>query len=107
MGEVLAKAVEASACAARIGGDEFTVLLPGTDERGALAVQERISSLVDISNQFYPGQHLSLAMGTATCSSGDQVESTLHRADKAMYVEKQHYYQQQPRERRGSSDSQA
>ncbi len=107
MGEVLAKAVDASTCAARIGGDEFTVLLPGTDERGALAVQERISSLVDISNQFYPGQHLSLAMGTATCASGDQVESTLHRADKAMYVEKQHYYQQQPRERRGSSDSQA
>ncbi len=101
VGEVLAKAVEASACAARVGGDEFTVLLPGIDERGALGVQERITSLVDISNQFYPGQHLSLAIGTASCTSGDQVEATLHRADKAMYVEKQRYYQEKPNERRG------
>jgi len=101
VGEVLVKAVEASACAARVGGDEFTVLLPGIDERGALGVQERITSLVDISNQFYPGQHLSLAIGTASCTSGDQVEATLHRADKAMYVEKQRYYQEKPNERRG------
>lgn len=28
VGEVLAKAVDASACAARVGGDEFTVSLP-------------------------------------------------------------------------------
>ena len=38
VGEVLAKAVDAPACAARIGGDEFMVLLPATDERGAQAM---------------------------------------------------------------------
>ena len=52
---MLAKAVDASACAARVGGDEFTVLLPGMDERSAVAVRERIASLVEINNQFYPG----------------------------------------------------
>ena len=100
VGEVLAKAVDASACAARVGGDEFTVLLPGMDERSAVAVRERIASLVEINNQFYPGQHLSLAMGLASCAAGDQVEAALHYADQAMYAEKQHYYQEMPNERR-------
>ena len=100
VGEVLAKAVDAPACAARIGGDEFTVLLPGTDERGALALQERIISMLDLNNQFYPGQHLSLAMGIASCQSGDAVEAAINRADQAMYAEKNRYYQQKNVDRR-------
>lgn len=100
VGEVLAKAVDAPACAARIGGDEFTVLLPGIDERGAQAVQQRILSLLDLNNQFYPGQHLSLAMGLACCQSGDVVENAVHRADQAMYAEKNRYYQQKDMDRR-------
>ncbi|PJI96692.1 diguanylate cyclase [Acidovorax sp. 69] len=100
VGEVLAKAVDAPACAARIGGDEFTVLLPGTDERGAHALQERIISMLDLNNQFYPGQHLSLAMGIASCRSGDAVEATINRADQAMYAEKNRYYQQKSVDRR-------
>jgi len=100
VGEVLAKAVDASACAARIGGDEFTVLLPGTDERGAIALTERIASLVELNNQFYSGQSLSLAIGVASCSSGDQVEAALHRADQAMYAEKARYYEERPANRR-------
>lgn len=100
VGEVLAKAVDAPACAARIGGDEFTVLLPGFDERGAQAVQQRILSLLDLNNQFYPGQHLSLAMGLACCQSGDGVENAVHRADQAMYAGKNRYYQQKDMDRR-------
>lgn len=100
VGEVLAKAVDSPACAARIGGDEFTVLLPGFDERGAQVVQQRILSLLDLNNQFYPGQHLSLAMGLASCQSGDMVETAVHRADQAMYAEKNRYYQQKDVDRR-------
>jgi len=100
VGEVLTKAVEPTVCAARVGGDEFTVLLPGMDERGAQAVQDRILSMVEINNQFYPGQPLSLAMGLACCASGDQVEDTLHRADQAMYGEKLRYYQERGMDRR-------
>ena len=102
VGEVLAKAVDAPACAARIGGDEFTVLLPGTDERGAMALQERILSMLELNNQFYPGQHLSLAMGIACCQSGDAVEAAIHRADQAMYAEKNRYHQQKNVDRRQS-----
>lgn len=100
VGEVLAKAVDAPACAARIGGDEFTVLLPGMDERSAFALQERILSMLDLNNQFYPGQPISLAMGVASCASGEMVEATIHRADQAMYQEKNRYYQDRGLDRR-------
>ena len=102
VGEVLAKAVDAPACAARIGGDEFTVLLPGVDERGAFALQERILSMLDLNNQFYPGQPISLAMGIACCRSGDAVEAAIHRADQAMYAEKIRYYQDKGVDRRSA-----
>jgi len=103
VGEVLAKAVDAPACAARIGGDEFTVLLPATDERGAQSMMERILSLLELNNQFYPGQPLSLAMGTACALSGDQLESAVLRADQSMYAEKTRYYQSRGLDRRQGS----
>ena len=101
VGEVLAKTVDAAACAARIGGDEFTVLMPGIDERGAQLFVERIASMVEMNNQFYSGQSLSLAMGVASCSSSSEVEATLHRADQAMYEEKARYYEERHADRRG------
>lgn len=100
VGEVLAKSVDAPACAARIGGDEFIVLLPAMDERAAMAVQERILSMLELNNQFYPGQHLSLAMGLAGCTSGDGVDGALLRADQAMYAEKTRFYQDSGQDRR-------
>jgi len=63
-------------------------------------MQERIDSLVEMNNQFYPGQPLSLAMGMACCTAGEQVEETLHRADQAMYGEKLRYYQEHGLDRR-------
>ncbi|MNZ00316.1 Cyclic di-GMP phosphodiesterase Gmr [compost metagenome] len=93
VGEVLAKAVDAPACAARIGGDEFMVLLPATDERGAQAMQERILSLLELNNQFYPGQTIHIAMGVACGQQGASMEAVVHRADQSMYVEKTRFYQ--------------
>lgn len=99
MGEVLAKAVDAPACAARIGGDEFMVLLPATDERGAQAVQERILSLLELNNQFYPGHTIHVSMGMACGHEGTPIESIVQRADQAMYAEKARAYQARTRDR--------
>jgi len=102
-GEVLGKAVEAPAWPARIGGDEFAVLLPATDERGAQVTRERIMSMVDLNNQFYAGRSghvLSVAIGVATCEFGDPLEAALLRADKAMYEDKQVHYDENGVERR-------
>ena len=100
IGEVLDKAVERPGCAARIGGDEFMVLLPATDERGAQAVQERILSLLELNNQFYPGQTIHIAMGAASGQEGQSMEAVVHRADQAMYAEKNRFYQERRIDRR-------
>lgn len=102
-GEVFSKVASPQACAARTGGDEFAMLLSGSDERGALATIERIHAMLELNNQFYSGHKLSIAIGMATCTSSDQLEATLIRADRAMYVEKTRFYQEQHIERRGHS----
>jgi diguanylate cyclase (GGDEF)-like protein len=93
-GEVLGKAVERPGCAARIGGDEFALLLPGMDEHGAEAVMANLEKLVVLNNQFYPGLPLSLAVGAATRLDAESIEETVKRADLRMYRAKQDYYSQ-------------
>lgn len=100
LGEVLAKAVDDPSCVARIGGDEFMVLLPATDERGAIAMQERILSLLEMNNQFYPGHTIHLAMGHACGQEGASMEAVGHRADQAMYADKARFYSERETDRR-------
>ena len=99
-GEVLSKAVSEPACAARIGGDEFMVLMPGTDRAGAERLKEHIGYMLDLNNQFYPGQPLSLAIGIATCTHAHELEQACQEADRAMYEAKALYYASQQIERR-------
>ncbi len=101
-GEVLSKAIgdKQHVCMARIGGDEFVALMPGSDERAALGLKERIESILELNNQFYPGQKLSLALGLATCKSAPEVEDALHNADQAMFEAKKRYYEMSNLERR-------
>ena len=103
IGEVLSKAVDKPDCAARIGGDEFMVLMPGSDERAAQAMKERILSLLELNNQFYPGQTIHMAIGCATGQEGTPLEAVVHRADQAMYTEKMRFYQTRTNNRRTSA----
>ncbi|MCF4166692.1 sensor domain-containing diguanylate cyclase [Zavarzinia compransoris] len=91
-GEVLGKVVEKPSCAARIGGDEFVLLLPGVDAHGAKLVMEEVERLTDLNNQFYPGTRLSLAMGVATSLPDERLEDVVRRADAAMYEAKRDFY---------------
>ncbi|MGA0563258.1 diguanylate cyclase domain-containing protein [Ancylobacter sp. VNQ12] len=87
-GEVLAKAVDRPNCAARIGGDEFAVLLPGADADAGLAVMENIEKLIALNNQFYSASTLSVSMGMATSVTGERLEQVVKRADFEMYENK-------------------
>ncbi len=94
-GEVLAKALETPFHAARIGGDEFAILMPNTDERGGAAMIDTIRQLVEMNNQFYPGSVLSFSMAAATCQHGERLEAVVQRADLLMYDEKRAFYANQ------------
>lgn len=96
VGEVLGKAVDKPSCAARIGGGEFALLLPGVDADGGKSVTEEIRRLVDVNNQFYPGMLLSLSMGAATGGAGERLEEVVRRADLVMYVAKRNFYADLP-----------
>ena len=91
-GEVLSKAVDKPSYAARIGGDEFAILLPGTDERDAKVVMDGIENLLEVNNQFYTGLPLSFAMGAATSRPGERLEDVVKRADLLMYEAKRAHY---------------
>lgn len=92
-GEALKKAVGEEVCVARVGGDEFMVLLTGCDERGAATAVEQIEQVVELNNQFYPGTALRFAIGTATCVQGERLTDTVKLADSRMYVAKRAYYE--------------
>jgi diguanylate cyclase (GGDEF)-like protein len=82
--------------AARFGGEEFVVLLPGAKREGALIVAERIRKLVEVAGSPAlpePGSHPRLSTvscGVATCWPSDSncQEDLLDCADKALYQAK-------------------
>ena len=72
---------------ARIGGDEFSVILPGVDERAALAKKKRIAQQVGAFNRGDPPVPMNMSVGMAT--SRDVEKETIYdiyqRADENMY----------------------
>jgi diguanylate cyclase (GGDEF)-like protein len=91
-GEVLAKVADKPVCAARIGGDEFVLLIPGGDEHAGQQLIERVQSLIELNNNFYSGAVLSLAMGCATGRQGERLETTMSLADDQMMAAKRAFY---------------
>ena len=82
--------------AARFGGEEFVVLLPGATQEGAIIVAERIRKLVEVAGSPAlpePGSHARLSTvscGVASCWPNDSIcrEDLLDSADKALYQAK-------------------
>ena len=91
-GEILNGAVSQPNHAARIGGDEFAVLMPGADSKTASAMMETINELLKINNQFYSNAPLAMSFGVATSERGESMESLVQRADTLMYEHKRAYY---------------
>lgn len=101
-GEVFGSLVEKPASVSRIGGDEFAILLPGTDAAGGEAVLASLAELIELNNQYYPDFELSVSTGIATGRPGDRLEQVVKRADMKMLHAKRLYYLQMNRDRRGT-----
>ena len=77
---------------ARFGGDEFIVLLPETNNKGALEMAERIRKAVEVSRfDVRSGDtNITVSLGVASYpEDGGNLDVILDKADKAMYRAKQ------------------
>lgn len=71
----------------RMGGDEFVVLMPETDQPGAVAVADRLRVRVEQAHALLSG--VTVSIGAATQQPEDTLNSMLTRADTALYTAKE------------------
>ncbi|MDI9245714.1 diguanylate cyclase [Marinobacter sp. CHS3-4] len=77
--------------AIRFGGEEFALLLPGTDADGAYRLCQRVLEDMEASSIHTPeGEKvtLTLSAGTATLMPAENEKSLFKRADEALYAAK-------------------
>ncbi len=73
---------------ARVGGDEFALLLPETAEPGACRALEKIRQAVPRAVDMVPWP-VTISVGAVTFSNfNESVDQMLHRADELMYAAK-------------------
>jgi diguanylate cyclase (GGDEF)-like protein len=79
--------VRTNDCVARVGGDEFCILLDRADEASAIETAERLVNLVAGDEFLFEGRPipLSVAIGLTSVERGDSPTAVLARADQAMY----------------------
>lgn len=75
----------------RYGGEEFLVILPDSDIRGASYVMERLKQVVQKSPMIYEGKKIEATFsgGVAQLKAEENGHSLIIRVDKALYEAKQ------------------
>jgi diguanylate cyclase (GGDEF)-like protein/PAS domain S-box-containing protein len=102
---ILQRAFRAEDGLARIGGDEFAVLLPGVGQTGAAEIAERVRQLLaehnrGLSDSKFSRPELNISLGVATfydpgipaydgAQKLDSLYKAVHLADERMYQDKQ------------------
>lgn len=87
--DLLKSAIRSSDTLARVGGDEFALLLPRTTRLVAEALLDRVSKKVEVYNLAHKSLPLSISLGLGLCESADStLEEAFRVADNSMYSHK-------------------
>ena len=88
--ELLKSALRTSDILARVGGDEFAIVLPNTTREVGQRIADGIRHQIEEYNrQKTSGPPLSISIGLAVSESGEQrLEEAYSKADAAMYEDK-------------------
>jgi len=85
VGGIMSRVIRASDLAARYGGDEFVIVLPGTDTDGCTSFARRLQQEVHAwSSQSQIKLSLSIGLGQAP-DHGKDLKTVLQHVDQAMY----------------------
>jgi diguanylate cyclase (GGDEF)-like protein len=87
---MLSKGVRHSDVVARIGGDEFGILLESSDEPAAQETAARLIDQISACELLHDGEPLplSIAVGVGMIDALDTAQAVMDRADEAMYARK-------------------
>jgi diguanylate cyclase (GGDEF)-like protein/putative nucleotidyltransferase with HDIG domain len=85
----IAEHIRASDLLARIGGDEFAILMPQTDGPGAAAIAGRVHAEVG-ATIVAGGQRVTLSIGVCEVNEGEAAEQLVERVDRLLYSAKRH-----------------
>jgi diguanylate cyclase (GGDEF)-like protein len=92
LAEVLTASINEGYIAARIGGDEFIIIMPDADLTTAQEQMDRIQELVVMNNKYYREPELSLSLGAAVSQPDLSLEKVITLADDEMYKNKGQFH---------------
>ncbi|MEE8431465.1 MAG: GGDEF domain-containing protein [Candidatus Desulfatibia sp.] len=91
-GKVIKDCLRRTDSAYRYGGEEFTVILPGTGFKAAVNAAERIRKQIgtqEFSTSTNESVNITVSVGACQFEPGEEMKAFVKKADNAMYVAKQ------------------
>ena len=91
--QLIAAAIDTHQIVARVGGDEFAILLPDCAPEEPQRIQDRIGALMEEHNRTTTEPKLSISLGWAISDDRKTIQEVFEEADNNMYRKKLHRIQ--------------
>jgi diguanylate cyclase (GGDEF)-like protein len=87
--QIIEEQIRSNDFVARVGGEEYLILLPNVDESGAMTQAERIrEALANYRFEEFPRARVTASFGVICVEANEGASELLNRVDKALYQSK-------------------